>query len=93
MAEQGAGQGVVGIAEIRMVEDVEELGSEAKAHLFSEVKLPLQGKIRLRCSETPKHIASEIALLSNWRRRKSCLIENLAAGVLRTIEHQRDTWV
>ncbi len=32
VAEQGAGQGVVGIAEIRMVEDVEELGGEAKPH-------------------------------------------------------------
>ena len=41
LAEEGAGQVVVGIAEIWMVEDVEELGSKTKPHLFGKVKLPL----------------------------------------------------
>ena len=40
-AKEGAGQGVVGIAEIWMVEDVEELGSETKTDLLGEMKLPL----------------------------------------------------
>jgi hypothetical protein len=31
-AEQGAVQGVVGVAEVRVVEDVEELGSKTKPH-------------------------------------------------------------
>ena len=30
--EQGAVQGVVGVAEVRVVEDVEELGSKTKPH-------------------------------------------------------------
>jgi hypothetical protein len=46
-----------------VVEDVEELGSEAKPQPLGEVKLPLHRKIRLPGSETPQHIAPEIALL------------------------------
>src|ERR1700674_4391560 len=41
-AEQGAGQAVGGGAEVRVVQDVEELGSETKPHLFGDAKLPLQ---------------------------------------------------
>jgi hypothetical protein len=32
MAKQGAVQGVVGVADVRVVEDVEELGSKTKPH-------------------------------------------------------------
>jgi hypothetical protein len=72
VAEQGVGQGVVGIAEIRMVKDIEKLRSEEKSSIFGEVKLPLQGKIGLPSSETPQHIAPEIALLPGRRRSKGC---------------------
>ena len=75
-----------------MVEDVEELGSETKAHLLGEVKLALQGKIYLRGTETAQDIATETSLLT-WRRyRESCLVENFAAGILRAKEHERHAW-
>lgn len=38
-----------------MVEDVEGLGSETKADLFNEIKLPLQRKVGVPGSETPQH--------------------------------------
>jgi len=90
--KQRAGQAVVGVAEVRVVGDVEDLGPEVKPQPFGKVKLTLQGKIRLRSSETPQHVASEIALLATGRRSKSYLIENLAAGILRPIEHKRHSW-
>src|SRR5215472_17208478 len=37
VAEQRAGQAVVGIAKVRVVKDVEEFRSETKAQLFGEV--------------------------------------------------------
>ena len=89
VAEPGVGQVVVGIAEVWVVKDIEKLGSEAKPHLLGQVKLPLQRKIRLPSSETPQHIAPEISLLPFGRNSKSRLIENFAAGILRTIEHKR----
>jgi hypothetical protein len=63
VAEEGAGQVVIGIAEVGVVENVEELGPETKLHLFGEVKLALQANIRLRGSEASQHIAAEIPLL------------------------------
>ena len=41
-AEQGAGQGIGGIAEVGMVEDVEELGAETQTHLLGEMKISLR---------------------------------------------------
>ena len=38
-----------------MVEDIEGLGSETKAALFSEMKLPLQRKVGVPGSETTQH--------------------------------------
>jgi hypothetical protein len=64
LAEEWVGQVVVGLAEIRVVEDVEELGSEAQPQPLGEVKLPLHRKIGLPSSETPQDIAAEIALLT-----------------------------
>src|SRR5271166_2741736 len=58
-----------------------------------QVKLPLQCKVHLRCSETPQHIASEIALLPGGRCSKSCFVENLAARTLRAEELKRHAWV
>src|SRR5713226_2747423 len=62
VSKQGTGQAVVGIAEVGVVEDIEELGPETESHLLSEAKLPLQRKIGLRSSEPAEDIASEIAL-------------------------------
>src|SRR5208283_4935541 len=53
------------------------------------MKLPLQGKIHLRSSETSQHIAPEIARLPGGRWRKSCWIKSLAARILRSIEYER----
>ena len=47
VAEQRAGQVVIGTAEVWIVEDIEELGSETEPHLLGDVKLALQPKIRL----------------------------------------------
>ena len=76
-----------------MVEYIEELRPEAEIQLFGEVKLPLQGKIRLPCSETPQHIAPEIALLAGRRCAKCRCVEGFATGILGTIEHARHSRV
>ena len=89
VAKQRAGQVVIGIAEVGVVEDIEELGAEAKPQPLGEPELALQGHIGLPGSETAQHIASEIALLSSGRRSERCFIENLAAGILRSMEHER----
>ena len=52
VAEQGAGQTVGGRAEIRMVEDVEELGAETKGSLLGDLKLALQSDVGLCRVET-----------------------------------------
>ena len=41
VAKEGAAQGVGRAAEVRMVEDVEELGPKPQVQLFREPKLPL----------------------------------------------------
>ena len=93
LAELRAGQHVVGAAEVWVVEDVEELGSETQAEFLGNVKLPLQREIRLPCPEAPQYIAPEIALLPYGRCGKGRIIENLAAGILRPIKHKRYSWV
>ena len=72
-----------------MVEDVEELASEAKAYLLRQPKLPLNGKISLERSETAQHIAPEIALGSGRRRDERGFVEDFAAGILRSEKFQR----
>ncbi len=57
------GQRVVGIAEVWVVEDVEELRTEAQPQLLGQVKLPLQPHIRLRGFETAKNVAPKVSLL------------------------------
>ncbi len=91
----GVGQGVVGIGEVGVVKDVEELGSEAKAHPFGEVKLALQPNIRLHGSETPQHIAAKIALPVVLRglKTESSLVEDFAAGIPRAIKNERHSGV
>jgi len=63
VAEEGAGQIVIGIAEVGMVKDVEKFRAETKPHLLGEVKLPLQRDIGLCSSETAQHVAAEVPLL------------------------------
>ena len=48
VAEQRASQVVIGIAEVWVVKDIEELRSETERHLLGDMKLALQSKIRLR---------------------------------------------
>src|SRR4029077_20238219 len=80
-------------AEVRVVEDVEELGPETQPQFLGDVKLPLQRKICLPGPATPQHITPEIALLPCGRRSKGRRIENLAARILRPIKHKRYPWV
>src|SRR5262245_18371782 len=93
MAEQGTGQEVVGTAEVRMGNDVEELSPETKPHPLGEAKLPLQSKLQLRSSQSSQHIASETTLLPCGRWRKSRLIDDFAAGILRPIKLKRHSCV
>ena len=75
-----------------MIEDVEELRAEAQAQMLGEVKLALECDIGLGSSKTAKNIPSEVALLPDGRHRKSRLIEDFPAGILRSIENWRHTW-
>ena len=50
-----------GIAEVRVVEDIEKLRTETKPHVFTDVNLALQSKIKLRSSESSQNGASEPA--------------------------------
>src|SRR6185503_8430654 len=88
-SEQRAGQVVDRIAEVWVVENVEELGAETKPYFLCDVKLSLQSDIRLRRCETSQHIATEITLLPGWCCTKGRAIENLAAGILSTMEFKR----
>src|SRR6266446_9048512 len=76
-----------------MIKDVEYLGPETKVQLLAEMKAPLQRDIGLRSSETPQHIAPEVALLRGLCCGKSRFIEYLAAGILRPIELERRPWI
>ena len=93
VSEQGAGQAVVGAAEVRVIKNVEELRAEKKAYAFRDVKLTLHRNIRLRGSETPQDIASEIPLLFFWRRRERRTIEDFSTGILRSKKFKRYSWV
>src|ERR1044071_8992759 len=88
-AEKRTAQRVGGVAEVRVVEDVEELRAEAKPHLFDDAKLSLQPDVRLPGPETPQHVAPEITLPPGGRRNKSRAAENFAAGILPTEKLKR----
>ena len=92
VAEQGAGQAVVGAAEVRMIKNVEELRAETKAYVFRDMKLTLHRNIRLRGSETAQDIAPEIPLLPSGRRSERRTIEDFSAGILRSKKFKR-LWV
>jgi hypothetical protein len=75
LAEECVGQAVVGGAEVWVVEEVEELAPESEPHIVDQVKFPLKCDIRLPRSETPQHIAPEVALLAGVRRCERSWIE------------------
>jgi len=89
VAEQRASQHVCWVAEVGVIENVEELGAEAKPHLLSDAKHPLHPDIRLRSVEAAQHVAAEITLLPCGCRRKRRLIEDLAAGISRAVKFGR----
>ena len=55
-------------AEIRMVEDVEKIGSRLKRKPLPEFELPPQRQIDLRCAKSVQGIAAQITL----HRRGGC---------------------
>jgi hypothetical protein len=80
---------IVGTSEIGMVEDVEELGAKPKRYLLGQAKLLPQSKTNLPSPEASEDIPPQVALLTAWRRNKSCRIESLATRIRRPIKHQR----
>jgi len=79
-------------AEVRMVEDIEELRPKKEADLLRNTKLPLNGEVELKRSEAAQNVSSKISLLSGGWKDESFAVENLAAGVLRPEEFQRYAW-
>jgi hypothetical protein len=92
-AEQRAGQGVIGIAEVGVVQDVEELAPETKPDFLGDAKYPLQPNIHLRSAEAPQHIAPEVTLLPDGWCRKGRLVENFAARISVPGELERHSWI
>ena len=74
------GKIVIGIAEVRVVQDVKGFGPETKRGGFGEAKSPLYSDIPLRRVEAPQNVAPEIALLTIGGRRKGFRIENFPPG-------------
>lgn len=66
-----------------MIEDIEELSSEAGLPA-RESKLPLTCDIRLKGSKATQHFESEIALSSSWWSGEGRAVEDLAARISRT---------
>ena len=89
MAEERIGQVIVGRAEVGVVEDVEELGSETKTYFLAEVKLALQRYIGLCGSEASKNVAPKISLLSRRSGGKCRLVEDFSTRILGAKKLQR----
>src|SRR6185503_5320776 len=92
-AEQGTGEDVVGTTEARVVEDVEELRPKREPCLLAHAKSTLQRDIGLPGTETPQHVASEITLPPGGRGRKGRPVEDLAAGILLSVELERQSGI
>src|SRR3974390_679749 len=75
--EQRAGQAVGRWAEVRVIENIEELGAEVQAQLLSDPELALNCKIALECAKAAQHVATEITLRSGRRGLKRRLVEDL----------------
>ena len=81
MPKELARQAVSRSAEAGRVQDVEELATEAKAHLFAKAKDPLQASVGLCGVESAQDVATEVSLLPSGRRAKGLFVENLAARI------------
>src|SRR5215469_6071296 len=92
MAEERIGEIVIGRAEIGVVKNIEKLSPEPQVQLLSEPKLSLERHVRLRCSESAQHVASEITLLSARGWSKCRRVENLATRILRAKKLKRLSW-
>ncbi len=71
---------LVGVAEVWVVEDVEELSAETKPQFLGDVKLPLHPNICLKSSETPQHIAPEITCCPAGGVEKAARLKILPPG-------------
>ena len=62
LAELGRGHVVDRAAEVRVVEDVEEIASELKANSLSQAELAARGDVPLGGAEAAEGVASEVRL-------------------------------
>ena len=77
-------------AEIRVIENVEEIASRLKRNPFCEVELAAQRDIPLRGAESAQGIASKIALSRGWHRHgERSRIDDLASGCVWLVEIER----
>src|SRR5215469_4948363 len=77
-------------AEVRVIEDVEEISSRLKRKSFGESKLATQCKVPLRCAESTQSIASKIALCRGRHRRgESRRVDDLTSGRAWRVEIER----
>ena len=73
-----------------MIEDVKEFTAETQRQLLGQMKLALEGNVRLCGSEAAEHVAAEIPLLPLLRRRSErSAVEDSSAGILRTKKLKR----
>src|SRR5215213_2072787 len=61
-AEEAAAEVAHGVAEVRVVEDVENLGTQLQARVFGERELPPHREVELRQAEAAQGVAPERAL-------------------------------
>lgn len=81
LTELRRGQVIDWIAEVRVIEDVEEIDSELKRKSFCEAELAAQRDVPLRGAESAQGVASEIALGGGRdRRRERHLVDDLPPG-------------
>ena len=72
-------QAVDWAAEVRVIQDVEEIASELQRNPFCKAELAAQGDISLRGTEAAEGIASEIALRGGrYRHGERCGVDDLA---------------
>ena len=73
----GAGQIVDRRAEVRAIENVEELSPDAEVDVLRQPKTPLNGDVDLECARSLQDVPSEVALLSRRRGAEWRGIEDL----------------
>jgi len=73
------------VAEVRVVQDVEEIASRLKSDAFGEVELAAQGQVPLGGGEAAEGIAAEIALRGGGHRGGEG-VDDLSSGCVWLIE-------